>query len=261
MLIERKVPITEQVRAILRQRIQDGEYVAEGRLPSEEQLAREFGVSRATVRTSLTALTAEGLLIRRQGDGTYVNREALTSNPIEVITRIESIWEFTHLIEESGRKASIQVLSCDERLATSYEAQALHLPSEEPVLSLERLFCADGQPVIRSSNVLSRALVCQEIDPLAAQLPIFEYLERYCNQSIAYAVADLSAQVADEITATLLNVPPGTALLQFEEIFFNQHGQPLVFALNLYNDKLLRLRVLRSQQATPTSRSVRLGKT
>ncbi|MDX9863592.1 MAG: GntR family transcriptional regulator [Anaerolineaceae bacterium] len=73
MVIKRRQPITEQVISLLRGRIRSREY-GDGRLPSESELALEMEVSRATIRTALSRLEAEGLVNRRQGDGTYVNQ-------------------------------------------------------------------------------------------------------------------------------------------------------------------------------------------
>ncbi len=73
MHIERRLPITSQVNAILLERIRTQEYAPGSRLPSESELAGELGVSRASVRSALGRMAGEGLLIRKQGDGTYVN--------------------------------------------------------------------------------------------------------------------------------------------------------------------------------------------
>jgi len=240
--IQRKPSISDQVRHLLRQHIEEGAYAPENRLPSEEQLARELRVSRATVRTALAALASEGLLIRRQGDGTYVN-----TGRIQVQTHIDTLWEFTRLIEESGRKPSIQPLALEHRPATSAEAWGLHLAPGDPVVSLVRLFYADQQPVIYSMNTLSQAHLCLEPDESQMHLPIFEILEQHCHQSIAYAVADLSAILASEEIAAILHVAPAAALLLFEEVFYDRLGQPLVYATNFYNDKLLRLKIVRSK--------------
>lgn len=240
--IERKPSISDQVRQLLRQQIGEGAYAPENRLPSEEQLARDLRVSRATVRTALAGLASEGLLIRRQGDGTYVN-----TGRIQVETRMDTLWEFTRLIEKSGRKPSIQPLALERRPATLDEARGLHITPGDPVVSLVRLFHADQQPVIYSVDTLPQAHVCVEPDESHIHLPIFEFLEQYCNESIAYAVADLSAIVAGGDIAALLHVAPGTALLQFEEVFYDRLGQPLVYATNYYNDKLLRLKIVRSK--------------
>jgi GntR family transcriptional regulator len=240
--IERKPPIADQVRLLIRQRIQEGVYAPENRLPSEENLSRELQVSRATLRTALASLAAEGLLIRRQGDGTYIN-----SGRIQVQTRIDTLWEFTRLIEESGRKPTIQPLALEYRPASPAEARGLHLPPGAPVAALVRIFYADQQPVIYSTNTLARALLCVELQESELHRSIFEIVEGHCGHSIAYAVADISAILASQEIAGLLHVAPGAALLRFEEVFYDQLGQPLVYTMNFYNDKLLRLKVVRSK--------------
>ena len=67
------MPITSQVNAILLERIRTQECTPGSRLPSESNLAGELGVSPPSVRSALGRLAGEGLLIRKQGDGTYVN--------------------------------------------------------------------------------------------------------------------------------------------------------------------------------------------
>lgn len=239
--IERNPPISDQVRRLLRERITAGDYAPENRLPAEEQIARELRVSRATVRTALASLAAEGLLIRRQGDGTYVN-----TGRIQVHTRVETLWEFTRLIEDSGRQPSILPLSVENRPPTSTEARSLHLTPGDEVAAFIRVFNADDKPVIYSINTLPRLRLKTLPTSEELQKPIFEIVAKHCEQSIAYAVADLSAVLAGDEIAPILHMNPGAALLLFEEVFYDRLGQPLVHATNYYNDKLLRLKIMRS---------------
>ena len=93
MEITRVKTITEQVILLLQERINTGEYAPESRIPSESELADELNVSRASVRTALSALASTGLISRKHGDGTFVSakRPGLTSMTF-------SVWEFKHLI-------------------------------------------------------------------------------------------------------------------------------------------------------------------
>ncbi|HEX7557035.1 MAG TPA: GntR family transcriptional regulator [Leptolinea sp.] len=239
-IIERQKPIAEQVHDILRERILKREYAIDQRLPSEEALSTELDVSRATLRTALASLAAEGLVTRRQGDGTYINKHV-----IEISTRFEGIWEFTQLIEKSGRTPFIKVLNNRLRPVEPHEADVLCLPPDAIVLALDRLFLADNTPVIYSINVLPQTIIKNSYSQEALNLPILQFLDQYCSQQYAYAVADISASVADDALDQLLLVGVGKPLLCFDEVFYNYEGTPLVCATNHYNDKMLRLRVLR----------------
>ncbi|MBP8856389.1 MAG: GntR family transcriptional regulator [Anaerolineaceae bacterium] len=74
MALKKTESIIEQINQIIRSRIQQGVYNAGSRLPSETTLAGEFGVSRSSVRNAMESLVNEGVIIRRHGDGTYVNK-------------------------------------------------------------------------------------------------------------------------------------------------------------------------------------------
>ena len=180
MTIERPHSLVDQVRAVLRQRIHDHVYPPGGRLPAESELARELGVSRATIRTVLTKFAAEGLILRKQGDGTYVNERIR-----EVDTRYGGLWDFSRLIGANGYAAAIEPLSIEQRAPTPAEAAALGLPAAQPVVALVRLFLADDRPVIYAPNVIAAARLKTPLDEIDARLPIHQLLRRYARAAIA----------------------------------------------------------------------------
>jgi 5-formyltetrahydrofolate cyclo-ligase len=74
---ESPLPAYYQIAMDLHQRISRGEWRAGGKLPSEPQLASQYKVSRMTLRQAVSELVKQGILTRRQGDGTYVSRAYL----------------------------------------------------------------------------------------------------------------------------------------------------------------------------------------
>jgi len=241
-MIERPKSITQQIRDLLWERIHRGEFDATGKLPSEEQLAGEYAVSRATIRTALTQLASEGLINRKHGEGTYINRPL-----IQVTTRLDTVWEFTQLIRDSNREPSIKLISMEHHLASEHEAGMLNIPFQTQVLSLSRVFFADRHPVILSINIIPLQIIKKELPQDAADLPILAIFEQYCQQSFGYALADISAVNVDEYLAKALKKDIGAALLRLDEVFYNEAGLPLMLAVNYYDDKALRLRILRSR--------------
>ena len=69
----RKAPKTDAVYLLLKQRIESGAY-ADGPMPVEPVLAGELRVSRKTLRSALSRLALENLIVRVKGEGTFVNR-------------------------------------------------------------------------------------------------------------------------------------------------------------------------------------------
>jgi GntR family transcriptional regulator len=235
MLVDRPRPITEQVTDIIRNRIREGTYDQVGRLPSETELGMSLNVSRATVRTALTVLAAEGFIVRRQGDGTYINKHA-----IEVLS--QSKWEFTRLIEESGRKPSITTLVKDQRPATEHESSILGIKRGDEVIAVERVFNADGLPVIISNNILSKALIRLPYPDNAWDESILDFLKKYCAEYSSYNIVDISAIEADSKIAKILGLKRGLPIIQLNEIFYNRKSRPLFCATNYYNDRIIRMR-------------------
>ena len=234
--------ITQQIREQIWERVRRGEFDASGRLPGEDQLALEFNVSRATIHSALDQLVAQGLLIRRHGDGTYVNRHL-----IDITTQLNTVWEFTQLIKASGKEPSIRLLQREHILPTANQAQALEISPETHLIRFCRLFFADEKPVIYSINMIPETIVRFPIPDEAAHSSILTILEQYCGQSFGYAIADISAVLLDEQLAAILKSPPAVPLLCLNEIFYSSVGLPLVMAENYYNDKIIRLNIVRAK--------------
>ncbi len=234
-------PSIEQVEMSLRERIRQRTYGPGEQLPTELALTAEFGVSRATIRTVLTRLASEGLIIRRQGAGTYVNQR------VGEVNTLGGLLDYGRLIAESGHQPAIQPISMLQREASEEEAERLTLELGEPVLVLVRLFLADERPFILATNVIPQALFVSEEAFYDGRLPLHIFLQQYCQQTIAYATYEISPTLAeDDKTVQLLNCAPGQQLLQFATTFYNQDDRPLVWGHSTYDDSVVKLRFIQS---------------
>ncbi len=241
MHIQRAQPVAEQVLTLLRQRIQDRIYGVDQRLPSESDLALELGVSRATIRSALSTLAAERLIVRRQGDGTYINQRF-----VETTAHFGAISEFTRMIRSSGMQPGIRALSIDRRPGLPQETAALDLPDGAPVLVLSRLFLADGRPAIYSIDTIPESLICSDLEMRDIEEPLPGFFKRFCCQEFTYGISDLCAADSSDEVAERLCLPPGTPIVSMHEVFYNNQDQALVYALNYFNHQVFQLKVARS---------------
>lgn len=228
--------IADQVEELLRGRIRDGTYTPGSRMPSESDLSEEFGVSRATVRTVLAKLAVNGLILRKQGDGTYVNVRVR-----ELGAHLGNLWEFARIIETNGYKPTIKSLSVETKLATENEAVALVLEPGDELLSLTRLFYADDQPVILANNIVPARFLHQAIDQIDGQMSIREILNHYCHQNIAFAITDIRSEKVGEDVHTKLGKELGSTVLTLQVAFYSKQNQPLALGVNYFDDEVLRL--------------------
>ncbi|WP_392455229.1 FadR/GntR family transcriptional regulator [Chryseomicrobium aureum] len=95
----KKMKMSEQIFEQLSLMIQEGEFPPESKLPSENELAKMFGVSRAPVREAISVLVASGLVESRQGGGSYVNKVQLVNLLDSVALEMVSAEEVYDLLE------------------------------------------------------------------------------------------------------------------------------------------------------------------
>jgi GntR family transcriptional regulator len=235
LVINRIRPLSEQIATIIKDRIRGGEYDKSGRLPSESELSESIGVSRSTVRMALASLNTEGLIIRKQGDGTYINKRA-----IEIVS--QSRWEFTRLILDSGRTPSIKLIDESSRAATLAEGLSLEREPGDEVICVTRIFLADDSPVIYSINTLSKSLIKLPFSSDVWMKDIQYFLEGYCRARCFYNIVDICAELSGPKITKYLGIKPGSPIIKLTEIFYNEKQSPLFYAINYYNDKKIRLR-------------------
>lgn len=241
MIIQRPTPIVDQVAEALRKRIYEGVYPPGGRLPSESQLAQELKVSRTTIRTVLTKFAAEGLILRRQGDGTYVNERIG-----DVAAQYGGLRDFSSLIKANGYNPTIKTLSLAQRVATPEECQKLGIASESEVVSIVRLFSADNRPVIHTTNIFPKTILHCRLNQLDGNLPLHEFLQSCCSEIVAYVISDIEADIVEEKLATILHQEENRPLLKLSEMFFNKEHQPLFWGESYYDFTIVRLRLVRA---------------
>mgnify|MGYP001119101576 CR=1 FL=1 len=224
----RNVPLSDQVLAILIERIRSGVYAPNSQLPPENGLAAELGVSRATIRSALGSLASRSLVVRRQGVGTFVSRLSSISNPLNEII------DFLELIASSGLEPGLIQISATEIQADSDLAELFRIEPESKVLRVRKLFTADGEAVIYCINripawVYHDCLTPEEAVQPGITEPIFEFLEHQCGQRIEYYIATVRAEIVKNCDMQELPVhfDPLTPVLVIDEIGYNSDERPV----------------------------------
>jgi DNA-binding GntR family transcriptional regulator len=236
MRILQSKSIANQVDEILLERIRDGVYLPGSRIPSESELSDELGVSRATVRTALAKLAANGFILRKQGNGTYVNEHVN-----ETSAHFGNLWDLAELISGNGYNPSIRFLSIDRRPATEKEALVLALEEGEELICLQRLFYADQQPVILADNVIPYSLLRAPIENIDGKLHIREIFEQYFHQKISFVLTDIRSTLMAADAQEFLSGKAGRAILQLQTIFYGKNNMPLALGVNVFDDSFLHL--------------------
>ena len=216
------------------------DYANGGRLPGENEIAAQLGISRGTVRQALAILQQEGVITRQQGSGTYANPPVLG-----IPARVDFAYEFGQLIEISGLEATIRTLEVRPANADPDTARRLSVEVGTPMLSLRKLFLANGQPAIYVREMMPTSLIQGPYADSELDETIFRFIERRCHTQVDYILSELVPTVAAAEVAELLAVPAGSPQLQFVEVFYSPRNQPLVLATVTFREPLIRFHALR----------------
>jgi GntR family transcriptional regulator len=238
-MLKRSPSLTDQVRTNLKSRILANEF-DDDRIPSETSLADELGVSRTTIRDALGRLEIEGVIYRKQGAGTFVNRPGL-----RIRSPLEEIWSYEALLEAHGYTPSIKILSVETITAGEKAAAELDLEGGEQLLVVEKLFLEDREPVILAQNHIPVKFLTMKYQEQDLRAPVFEFLENYGGQHLSYYLSELVPVMADKMLIDRLRLPGPAALLNLEEVGYNDLNEPILKAYSYFRDDLLRLRLIR----------------
>ena len=237
-MITRNPSRTDQVKAHIKEQIVNDEF-EDGRIPPEATLAEDLGVSRTTIRDALGKLEHEGAIYRKQGAGTFVNEAGL-----QIKSRLEEIWSYEQVLEDHGYKPAVKVLT-DEILPVNDEtATALELGAGDQVLVIEKVFLENSTPVVLTRNRIPVTLL-ESTNRKRRNLPIYEFLEQYCDRRLSYYVSEIVPVAFDAEQAEKLGVKKGTPGLSFVEVGFDSNNEPVVHATSYFRDDLLRFRLIR----------------
>lgn len=175
----------------LKQRIIDQEYLEGNLLPSENSMAKEFGVSRETIRKALDYLSQDGFIQKKQGLGSIVLDPSLFDFPISGLT------SFKELSDAQGMDSKTILLRNERIEVDEALKKKLMLPLQKEVIAIERVRQIDGQRVIYDKDYLNPQITGDIPDEVLTQ-SLYEYLENELNLPIAFANKEITVENVSE---------------------------------------------------------------
>ncbi len=213
------VPRYHQLTEILRKRIESEEFKPGDQFPTEEQLCREYGVSRGTVGRAIKILVDEGWLRREQGRGTFVTSPSLSP----VFFRLA---DFSEDMRQRGLEPSTRLLSREVIPADKEIAARLQIPVGEKVIKIARLRLASGRPMAYETRLLAYDLCPQLMEEDLERQSIHSLLIDKYNIPLTRACHTIEARVLSEEEAKLLEVEPGSAGFFIDRVTYTTNDRP-----------------------------------
>lgn len=222
-------PLYRQIKNLIVQGLETGEWRPGEVIPSESELAQRFGVSQGTVRKAIDELAAENLLVRRQGKGTFV---ASHDDP-------RAFFRFLRLVPLAGgieQTRSIP-LECWRAKAGPEAARMLGVKLSDPMIILRRLLHFGTQPVVVDEIYLPAeifgALSLEILRDYEGSL--YSLFETKFGVKMVRAEERIRAVPADRASAKLLKIPESSPLLSIERVSYSYGDKPVEWRRGLYS--------------------------
>jgi GntR family transcriptional regulator len=220
-----------QIKELLTAKIGKGDWLPGNIIPSEINLANEFGVSQGTVRKAIIELVENNLLTRKQGRGTFVSTHDTH----------RALFHFFHITDNKGHKVlpDSNVLHCRRRQASRRESSKLRLAAGTNVIRIERVRNISNRPVL----IETITLPAEHFGDLGVDggynLPntLYELFEKQYGITIHSADEQLRAVTATKHDAEVLNLEVGAPLLEIERTALTLDKTPVELRISRCNTK------------------------
>ncbi len=222
-------PLYRQIKALILQALEAGEWRPGQAIPSEQELASRFNVSQGTVRKAIDEMAADNLLVRKQGKGTYV---ASHNDP-------RAMFRFLRLVPMDGNLSHPQSVPLDcWRAKVGQEAsRMLGIEPGAPIIIIRRLLRFGAKPVVIDEIYLPgdlfQGLNLEVLQDWNGSL--YSLFETRFGMRMIRAQERIRAVAADRSAAEVLKVAEGTSLLSVERVTYTYGDKPVEWRRGLYS--------------------------
>jgi len=224
-------PLYQQIKGLITQSLEAGEWKPGDMIPSEIELAGRYKVSQGTVRKAIDELAAENLLVRRQGKGTFVATH----------TEPRTQFRFLRLTPNEGepRYPESTILECKRSRAPAEIARALELKSGDSVITVKRVLAFAGVPYVLDElwlpGAVFKGLTAERLAETNASL--YSLFESEFGAKMIRADEKIRAVAADDSVAGVLGVAVGAPLLSVERLTYTYGDKPVEVRKGLYTTR------------------------
>lgn len=215
-------PIYLQLREVIRNKIEDGEYLPGMQIPSENELAKTYGINRMTVRDGIDALVKEGLLKRVHGKGVYVDVPKVERD-------LETLGGFTQTMKAKNVTPNTKVINKVLRKAGEKYSLVFGIEPEDEIYYVKRICLSDGSPVSLDEVFIPQYILPRLEDIDLNVFPIYEVYE-LCGINLTKAWQTLDIITLDPKDARMLEIDKDFPVMLFECTSYDDNQRVIEFS-------------------------------
>lgn len=219
---ESVIPLYHQLKEIIREHIQSGEWNPGDKIPSENQICEKYNISRNTAKKALEDLVQDGLLKRIQGKGTFVAKPVLEQS-------LTGFYSFSKVMQEKGMDPKDLIIDIETKPAGPKVAHRLQIAEEEQVIVLTRLRCANDEPIILESSYMPQTVIPELTREKLEKTSLYDYMEQEYGVFVSSAKEIFEPVLVRSDESRYLQVEVGSPALLLERVAYNTEHKPVEF--------------------------------
>jgi GntR family transcriptional regulator len=218
------IPIYYQIKCTVKGWILNKEFSPGEKIPSDNELAKKFNVSRLTVRHAISQLVQEGFLKTKRGEGTLVVDNKKLSDSFN----FEFVGFMSDLVSKEVAKIEIKSVIVNRISPTKIIRDKLQLNEDtKEVIQIKRVRYLKGRPFSYATNYVPIDIGSRINEKDLYERPLMQILEKDLGIKFSEAVQTIEASYADQETAEKLEVMSGASILVVERIMYDENQKPV----------------------------------
>ncbi|MDM5326263.1 GntR family transcriptional regulator [Neobacillus sp. CF12] len=220
------IPLYYQLKEILLENIESGNWKPDDMIPSEIQLQQEYNISRNTVKKALDELVQEGWLTRIQGKGTFVSAPKIEQS-------LTNFYSFSKVMKKRGlnpRDIILEFKENDPRLGIS---KKLQISDHKKVYELKRLRCSGDDPIILETSFIPKDLFPNLSVKMLENNSLYDVMQNKYGIYVTKAKEIFEPVLIRSHESMILQVGEGNPALLLERIAYDNQGVPVEFCRSL----------------------------
>jgi GntR family transcriptional regulator len=208
------LPLYYQLQEIFKEKIKEGTWKEDEKVPPERELMEKYNVSRTTVRKALDELFKQGLIYRKQGVGTFVSKPKVTQNLFGEIS-------FVQQANKQGLIPSSKIVySSLEHVIPKRIKNIFNLNESEKIYKIIRVRLLNNEPLILETLYIPQQHAPEILKLDLEMLAICQFLVHECELDFTHSTLDIEPIAMNEFESQHLGVVNGTPALSLERIIY-----------------------------------------
>ncbi len=225
----RTMTLTDLTICELEKAIAEGTFPPGGQFPSENELIRLLGVSRTTVREALRRLEERGMIVRKQGVGTFLRNRG-------IVDQLNENFSVVELVRSANMDYGAKDVSVNKVPSNKKIAEKLQIESGEPVILVQRTRTANQRPAAFSLDYFPSWVVPDPDIFKDAVLndTLYRVLKETLHISISYGIAHLFSENASLAISKTLELEQNCAIMKLEQVDYDARENPVLYTNDYY---------------------------